>query len=119
MAVTSGTIHELCLGCGTEAVKGNRRVLSSSSTSLVASSVKYVLIQPVGNIMNTSFPLKNPAIAFLCSSFNGSYFKMSAALDIASSMIHYTCLSTNDYSLIKLMTLHYTRGDTRDVFITS
>ena len=45
MAVTSGTIHELCLGCGTEAVKGNRRVLSSSSTSLVASSVKYVLIQ--------------------------------------------------------------------------
>ena len=45
MALTSGTIHELCLGCGTEAVKGNRRVLSSSSTSLVASSVKYILIQ--------------------------------------------------------------------------
>ena len=45
MAVTSVTIHELCFGCGTEAVKGNRRVLSSSSTSLVASSVKYVLIQ--------------------------------------------------------------------------
>ena len=45
MAATSGTIHELCLGCGTEAVKGNRRVLSSSSTSLVASSVKYVLFQ--------------------------------------------------------------------------
>ena len=44
IAVTSGTIHELCLGCGAEAVKGNRRVLSSSSTSLVASSVKYVLI---------------------------------------------------------------------------
>ena len=83
MAVTSGTIHELCLGCSTEAVKGNRRVLSSSS------------------------------------SFNGSYFKMSATLDIASSMIHYTCLSNNNYSLIKLMTLHYTREDTRDVFITS
>ena len=82
MAVTSGTIHELCLGCGTEAVKGNRRVLSSNSTSLVASSVK------------------------LCP----------------NSKIR-TYLFGNRYvsacQLIKLMTLHYTRGDTRDVFITS
>ena len=85
MAVTSGTIHELCLGCGTEALKDNRRVLSSSSTSLVASSVKYVLIQR----LERTYSEKG------------------------------TCLSSNDYSLIKLMTLHYTRGDTRDVFITS
>ena len=45
MTVTSETIHELCLRCGTEAAKGNRRILSIRSTSLVASSVKNVLIQ--------------------------------------------------------------------------
>ena len=37
MADTSGIVNDMCFGCGTEAVKGNRRILGSSSTNLVAS----------------------------------------------------------------------------------